>query len=159
MALAIFLTGDLLRECAFNSRTSAFDQERCRLARLFAIVHLSKQKSPDSAGAEVSPSQRDPSLATARRANLLWPLKLLRSNQTERRTQVSFKGPGLEIEPHSLRSYFCGLKLLNERGEMPGHRTRKGVVLIFRHCPIAESPTRLSRAELNLIWLGEGWVP
>jgi ABC transporter substrate binding protein len=42
MALAIFLTGDLLRECAFSSRTSAFDQER-RLARLpclFAISHL-----------------------------------------------------------------------------------------------------------------------
>jgi hypothetical protein len=26
MALAIFFTGDLLRECAFSSRTSAFDQ-------------------------------------------------------------------------------------------------------------------------------------
>jgi hypothetical protein len=42
MALAIFLTGDLLRECAFSSRTSAFDQER-RLARLpclFAITYL-----------------------------------------------------------------------------------------------------------------------
>jgi hypothetical protein len=42
MVLAIFLTGDLLRECAFSSRTSAFDQER-RLARLpclFAITYL-----------------------------------------------------------------------------------------------------------------------
>jgi hypothetical protein len=39
MALAIFLTGDLLRECTLSSRTSAFDQERRlgRLARLFAI--------------------------------------------------------------------------------------------------------------------------
>ena len=38
MALAIFLTGDLLRECALNSRTSSFDQDR-RLgrARLVAI--------------------------------------------------------------------------------------------------------------------------
>jgi hypothetical protein len=37
MALAIFLTGDLLRECAFSSRTSAFDQER-RLARLPCLL-------------------------------------------------------------------------------------------------------------------------
>ena len=28
IALAILLTGDLLRECAFSSRTSAFDQDR-----------------------------------------------------------------------------------------------------------------------------------
>jgi hypothetical protein len=42
MPLAIFLTGDLLRECTLSSRTSAFDQERRlgRLARLFAISHL-----------------------------------------------------------------------------------------------------------------------
>jgi hypothetical protein len=42
MALATFLTGDLLRECALSSRTSAVDQERRlgRLARLFAISHL-----------------------------------------------------------------------------------------------------------------------
>jgi hypothetical protein len=42
MALAIFLTGDLLRECTLSSRTSAFDQERRlgRLARLFAISSL-----------------------------------------------------------------------------------------------------------------------
>jgi hypothetical protein len=41
MALAIFFTGDLLRECAFSSRTSAFDQVRrlVRLARLLAISH------------------------------------------------------------------------------------------------------------------------
>jgi hypothetical protein len=39
MALAIFFTGDLLRECAFSSRTSTFDQVRrlVRLARLLAI--------------------------------------------------------------------------------------------------------------------------
>ena len=39
MAFAIFFTGDLLRECAFSSRTSAFDQARrlVRLARLLAI--------------------------------------------------------------------------------------------------------------------------
>ena len=39
MAFAIFFTGDLLRECAFSSRTSAFDQVRrfVRLARLLAI--------------------------------------------------------------------------------------------------------------------------
>jgi hypothetical protein len=39
MASAIFFTGDLLRECAFSSRTSAFDQVRrlVRLARLLAI--------------------------------------------------------------------------------------------------------------------------
>jgi len=37
----ISLTGDLLRECAFSSRTSAFDQER-RLARLPCLlaIHL-----------------------------------------------------------------------------------------------------------------------
>jgi hypothetical protein len=41
MALAIFFTGDLPRECAFSSRTSAFDQVRrlVRLARLLAISH------------------------------------------------------------------------------------------------------------------------
>jgi hypothetical protein len=41
MAFAIFFTGDLLRECAFSSRTSAFDQVRrlVRLARLLAIRH------------------------------------------------------------------------------------------------------------------------
>jgi hypothetical protein len=43
MAVAIFLTGDLLRECALSSRTSAFDQGRRlrRLGRLVAITHLS----------------------------------------------------------------------------------------------------------------------
>jgi hypothetical protein len=42
MAFAIFFTGDLLRECAFSSRTSAFDQVRrlVRLARLLAIKSL-----------------------------------------------------------------------------------------------------------------------
>jgi hypothetical protein len=41
MAFAIFFTGDLLRECAFSSRASAFDQVRLlvRLARLLAISH------------------------------------------------------------------------------------------------------------------------
>jgi hypothetical protein len=39
MALAIFFTGDLLRECALSSRTSTFDQVRRlgRLTRLLAI--------------------------------------------------------------------------------------------------------------------------
>jgi len=39
MAFEIFFTGDLLREWAFSSRTSAFDQVRrlVRLARLLAI--------------------------------------------------------------------------------------------------------------------------
>jgi hypothetical protein len=39
MALAICFTGDFLRECALNSRTSALDQARrlTRLARLLAI--------------------------------------------------------------------------------------------------------------------------
>src|SRR5712691_2060826 len=39
MALSIFLTGDLLRECALSSRTSSFDQGRrlVRRARLVAI--------------------------------------------------------------------------------------------------------------------------
>jgi hypothetical protein len=39
MAFAIFFTGDLLRECAFSARTSAFDQVRrlVRLARLLDI--------------------------------------------------------------------------------------------------------------------------
>ena len=42
IAVAIFLTGDLLRECALSSRTSAFDQERRlrRLTRLVAITYL-----------------------------------------------------------------------------------------------------------------------
>jgi hypothetical protein len=41
MAFAILFTGDLLRECAFSSRTSAFDQVRrlVRLARLLATNH------------------------------------------------------------------------------------------------------------------------
>lgn len=46
MPLAIFLTGDLLRECAFSSRTSAFDQNRRlrRPARLVGIAYLSNKK-------------------------------------------------------------------------------------------------------------------
>ena len=45
MAVAMFLTGDLFRECALSSRTSAFDQERRlrRLTRLVAITHLSRR--------------------------------------------------------------------------------------------------------------------
>jgi hypothetical protein len=45
MAVAIFLTGDLFRECALSSRTSAFDQERRlrRLARLVVITHQSRR--------------------------------------------------------------------------------------------------------------------
>jgi hypothetical protein len=42
IALATFLTGDLLRECAFSFRSSALDHDR-RLARLpcfFAITYL-----------------------------------------------------------------------------------------------------------------------
>jgi hypothetical protein len=41
MALAIFLTDDLLRECAFSSRKSAFDHERrfARLPWLLAITY------------------------------------------------------------------------------------------------------------------------
>ena len=40
MAVAIFFTGDLLRECAFSSRRSCFDQVRrfVRLVRFFAIA-------------------------------------------------------------------------------------------------------------------------
>jgi hypothetical protein len=53
-------------------------------------------------------------------------------NQSQRRTQVSFKGPGLEIEPHSLRSYFCGLKLLNEPGEMRRRWARRDLVLLLQ---------------------------
>ena len=57
MALAIFLTGDLLRECAFSSRTSAFDQGR-RLARLpclFAITYLLRHNwDTDNGGAWAS---------------------------------------------------------------------------------------------------------
>jgi hypothetical protein len=42
MALAIFLTGDLLRECALSSRTSSSDQgwRLVRRARLVAIKSL-----------------------------------------------------------------------------------------------------------------------
>jgi hypothetical protein len=41
MAFAIFFTGDLPRECAFRSRTSAVDQARrlVRLARLLVTFH------------------------------------------------------------------------------------------------------------------------
>jgi hypothetical protein len=46
MALAIFFTGDLLRECALNSRTSAFDQGRRRLRRLLAITHSPVMELP-----------------------------------------------------------------------------------------------------------------
>jgi hypothetical protein len=47
MAFAIFFTGDLLRECAFSSRTSAFDQVRplVRPARLLAISPSEKHRS------------------------------------------------------------------------------------------------------------------
>ena len=46
IVLAICLTGDLLRECAFSSRKSAFDQERRlrRPARLIGIAYLSNKK-------------------------------------------------------------------------------------------------------------------
>jgi hypothetical protein len=45
MAVAIFLIGDLFRECALSSRTSAFDQERRlrRLTLLVAITHLPRR--------------------------------------------------------------------------------------------------------------------
>src|SRR5262249_31744178 len=47
MALTIFLTGDLLRECALSSRTSSFDQGRrlMRRARLVAI-NPSRRRCP-----------------------------------------------------------------------------------------------------------------
>jgi hypothetical protein len=46
IVLAIFLTGDLLRECAFSSRRSTFDQDRRfrRPARLIGIAYLSNKK-------------------------------------------------------------------------------------------------------------------
>ena len=46
IVLAIFLTGDLLRECALSSRKSAFDQDRRlrRPARLVGIAYLSNKK-------------------------------------------------------------------------------------------------------------------
>jgi hypothetical protein len=58
IALAILLTSDLLRECAFSSRRSVFDQDRRlrRPARLVGITHLSNKK-PRRSGAEVSPSR------------------------------------------------------------------------------------------------------
>jgi hypothetical protein len=42
IVLAIFLTGDLLRECALSSRNSVFDQDRRlrRPARLVGIAGL-----------------------------------------------------------------------------------------------------------------------
>src|SRR6266508_1562985 len=47
MAFAIFFTGDLLRECAFMSRTSAFDQVRrlVRLTCLLAIRHCCETRA------------------------------------------------------------------------------------------------------------------
>jgi hypothetical protein len=49
MAVTIFLTGDLLRECALSSRTSAFDHERrlWRATRFVAISHLSSRPNWD----------------------------------------------------------------------------------------------------------------
>src|SRR6516225_7650672 len=60
MALAIFLTGDLLRECALSSRTSSFDQVRrlVRLARLLAISPASFCQMPPSRP-RLSPRSRD----------------------------------------------------------------------------------------------------
>jgi hypothetical protein len=54
IVLAIFLTGDLLRECALSSRKSAFDQDRRlrRPARLVGIAYLSNKKPRLDAGAE-----------------------------------------------------------------------------------------------------------
>jgi hypothetical protein len=68
MALAIFLTGDLLRECTLSSRTSTFDQERRlgRLARLFAISHLLDPSSCYSGVARRRlPAPEGPSLAAS----------------------------------------------------------------------------------------------
>jgi|SRR6266511_2291331 len=53
MAFAIFFTGDLLRECAFSSRTSAFDQVR-RLVRLARLLAISPSKKHRSGNAEHS---------------------------------------------------------------------------------------------------------
>src|SRR5262244_3905572 len=62
MAFAIFFTGDLLRECALSSRTSAFDQAQrlVRLARLLAIGHS---------------CERHAAVATARIAEPAWDEK------------------------------------------------------------------------------------
>jgi hypothetical protein len=46
MAFAIFFTGDLLRECAFSSRTSAFDQTR-RLMLLARLLAIGAQRLPE----------------------------------------------------------------------------------------------------------------
>jgi hypothetical protein len=45
IVFAMFLTGDLLRECALSSRKSAFDQDRRlrRPARLVGIAYLPKK--------------------------------------------------------------------------------------------------------------------
>jgi hypothetical protein len=53
MALAIFFTGDLLRECAFSSRTSAFDQVR-RLVRVAGLLAISRSYERHAAAATLS---------------------------------------------------------------------------------------------------------
>jgi hypothetical protein len=47
MAFAILFTGDLLRECALSTRTSAFDQVRrlVRLARLLTISYSCERRA------------------------------------------------------------------------------------------------------------------
>src|SRR5437763_2642835 len=66
MAFAIFFTGDLPRECALNSRTSAVDQDR-RLWRPFLVrMHLSNKKAPTEPGLNYYLSER-----SARRSAML----------------------------------------------------------------------------------------
>jgi hypothetical protein len=66
MAVAIFFTGDLLRECALSSRISAFDQGRRlgRLGRLVAITYLSRHNWTISAAGHILQAPRPPGLQT-----------------------------------------------------------------------------------------------
>jgi hypothetical protein len=46
---------------------------------------------------------------------------------------------------------FPRFELLDECSEMRGMGVAKASYWSLRHCPIADSPTRLSRAEFNLL--------
>src|SRR6266566_6330181 len=50
-------------------------------------------------------------------------------------------------------SYLCVSSCSTSAARCRGIGLARASYWSLRHCPIAESPTRLARAELNLIWL------
>jgi len=55
--------------------------------------------------------------------------------------------------------YLCVSSCSTSAARCRGIGVQRASYCSFRHCPMAKSPTRLSRAGLNLLWLWEGWVP